>query len=384
MASFKGNGRDEASKRRAAENRRLRQGRPNLESLEQRRLLTGPWTPTSTDPYDVQHGPLANLGKDLITAYHDYVNYSISGSHVPFTSSESSRIILKGTAAAIDIRGSGDITLYSQQLAALGMQVSAVNARTGTVTGYVPLQDLPAIAAQAQTIGGSAIFKPITYFQGTANNQADAAEFADVARTTFGVNGAGQKVGVLSNSFNQALPNGAGYANSIASGNLPNNIQVLNDGVAGSDDEGRAMLENLYDMVPGASFAFSTAFRTDIPGEAGFADSVLALKSAGATTIIDDVGFASELYYQDSVASQSISTVVSQGATYFTSAGNSADGGYQSVFRGVNATVGTLGCRPLHELRPHRRYGHDPARHQYQWHHRRAGDAVRPAGPRRQ
>ena len=101
-------------------------------------------------------------------------------------------------------------------------------------------------------MSGEAIYKPVTRattFQGVANNEAQISMFADVARTQFGVDGTGVNIGVLSNSVSQFA---GGLPDSYKTGDPdPNNpVKVLQDGPAGSTDEGRAMLENIHDIAP--------------------------------------------------------------------------------------------------------------------------------------
>ena len=58
------------------------------------------------------------------------------------------------------------------------------------------------------------------------------------------------KVGVLSDSVNEF---GTGLAGSIFTGDLPSNVQVIQDSTSGGTDEGRAMLQIVHDTAPGAS-----------------------------------------------------------------------------------------------------------------------------------
>jgi hypothetical protein len=73
----------------------------------------------------------------------------------------------------------------------------------------------------------------------------------------FGINGAGLKIGVLSDGVTSA-------ALSQATGDLPPTcgtppcLTVLS-GHAGSGDEGTAMLEIVHDMAPGVSLYFATS-----------------------------------------------------------------------------------------------------------------------------
>jgi hypothetical protein len=78
---------------------------------------------------------------------------------------------------------------------------------------------------------------------------------------------AGIKVGVLSDSFNDL----GGAAADEADGALPpaSQIQILNDLPSGGTDEGRAMMQIIHDIAPGASLAFYTAAE----GEESFAQA---------------------------------------------------------------------------------------------------------------
>ncbi len=349
MGSNKGNGRGDGSKRRPGDLRRSRQGRPNLEPLEQRRLLSnapaiGPpgtapvgWHPTNTNPLDVENGPLANMGQQTIHIYQEYNAYLQGGSKGAFVSSLAHRIQFQGTSVGLDLRFTGDLATYQQVLNRLGVNVVATNPALKVVEGYVPIGQLVTIAREAQTLGGEPNYKPVVRFAGKGNNQAETAIGAAAARLQFGVDGAGQKIGVISDSVGRV---GAGLAQSVASGDLPANVQVLLDGVAGATDEGRAMLENIYDIAPGAALAFHTGG----PGDVAFGNAVVALADAGSTIITDDLGYADEPFFQDGPAQIGINTVTARGIEFTSAAGNAADSGYLSQFRGVNGTVPTIGA----------------------------------------
>src|ERR1700722_4029187 len=107
------------------------------------------------------------------------------------------------------------------------------------------------------------------------------------------VNGTGIKVGVLSDSFNDH----GGAAADEADGALPSaaNIQVLKDLASGGSDEGRAMMQIVHDIAPGASLAFYTAFES----EQDFANGILALAAAGCKAICDDVSYFDEPFFQN-------------------------------------------------------------------------------------
>jgi hypothetical protein len=169
-------------------------------------------------------------------------------------------------------------------------------------------------------------FDPVA--SGSGSGQGDTALGADIARSTYGVDGSGVKIGILSNSFNA---NG-GMASDIANGYLPADTTILKD-MTGSaaTDEGRALAQVAHDVAPGSPIAFYTA---DI-SEADCAAGILSLFNAGCKVIVDDITYFDEPFFQSDAIAQAIDTVVSQGAVFFTSAGNDADNSYQSAFRPV-------------------------------------------------
>jgi predicted Fe-Mo cluster-binding NifX family protein len=144
------------------------------------------------------------------------------------------------------------------------------------------------------------------------------------------VNGSGIKVGVLSDSFNDL----GGAAADEADGALPSasNIQVLSDLSSGGTDEGRAMMQFVHDIAPGASLAFYTADN----GEQAFANGILALAAAGCKVICDDVSYFDEPFFQNGVIAQAIQTVEAEGVTYVTSAGNNASNAYQAAWTPIS------------------------------------------------
>ena len=67
-----------------------------------------------------------------------------------------------------------------------------------------------------------------------------------------------------------------------------------------TDDEGRAMLEEIHDIAPDASLAFATGEFTQLH----MARNVVALADAGAQVIVDDLGNLQEPVFQPGVVSQ--------------------------------------------------------------------------------
>jgi len=178
--------------------------------------------------------------------------------------------------------------------------------------------------------------------QGKVETEGDFTHRTADARGVFGVNGAGLKIGVLSDGVTSR-------ALSQATGDLPPNcgtppcLTVLS-GQAGAGDEGTAMMEIIHDMVPGANLYFATADNSIT----SFAANIRALQAAGCQIIVDDVFYFVESPFQDGQASSVVSTsqggvvtqavndVVAAGVFYFSSAGNegSLDAGTSGTFEG--------------------------------------------------
>ena len=175
--------------------------------------------------------------------------------------------------------------------------------------------------------------------QGSQSSEGDVTHRANVARLSFGVNGTGVKIGVLSNGV-------VNLAASQALGDL-GPVTVL-PGQTGTGDEGTAMLEIVHDLAPGAQLYFATAFTS----LTSFAQNIRDLRAAGCDIIVDDVFYFVETPFQDGAPGptptnggaviQAVKDVTASGALYFSSAGNSGnlDDGTAGVWEGDFADGG--------------------------------------------
>jgi subtilisin-like proprotein convertase family protein len=174
---------------------------------------------------------------------------------------------------------------------------------------------------------------------GAANSEGGIAHGADRARKFYAADGTGVKVGVLSDSddFKEE---------SIASGDLPADTVTIpgQDGRPGSG-EGTAMLQIVHDIAPGAKLFFATAFNSP----ESFAENIRALRfTYHADIIIDDVQYYFESPYQDDIVAAAVEDVVADGATYYSSAGNSGnfDDGTSGTWEGDFKSGGTFNVLP--------------------------------------
>jgi hypothetical protein len=261
----------------------------------------------------------------------------------------------------IDAVTRGDPQALKAALVALGLKHPSVY--SNDVGGWLPVTQLDAATASAEVHSIRAAM-PHTR-TGAVTSQGDFVQHSDVVRSANSLTGAGVTVGVLSDSFDcysvyaangVAAAGTAGYANNgftataatdVSTGDLPSNVNVLEEAEAGNGgcmnynpptqlpftDEGRAMLQIVHDVAPGASLAFYTAENS----EADFANGIgklaasVASGGAGARIIADDIGYFDEPFFQDGIVAQAIDAVEAQGVAYFSAAGNDGSLAYDNT-----------------------------------------------------
>lgn len=246
-----------------------------------------------------------------------------------------------------------------------GARIVSASAPTQSVTLAVPPARLPDVAAVTgvravwpvrapvvrtpadQCDGGAAISEGLSQLQ------------VDDVRSAFELRGKGQTVGVLSDSFDVAAGSATDAHADVLSGDLPGPagtcegqqlpVDVLAEGPAEGDDEGRAMLQIVHDLAPHASLAFATAFES----EESFAENIERLarptseEGAGAGTIVDDVAWFEEPFFQDGPIAAAIDNVTAEGVSYLSAAGNDNlfdSGGNEIASWEAPAFRDSLGC----------------------------------------
>jgi hypothetical protein len=263
-------------------------------------------------------------------------------------------LLRSGGQVLVEVRFEEGARVEVDAVRAAGARIVHVSPRYATVTAAASPASLPRVAgipgvqsvtevlapSTSESDGGSALVsESLSGCQGATTSEGDTQLRADEARRTFGVDGRGVKVGVLSDSFDRDGNAPTRASQDVASGDLPGpgnpckrrrRVEILDDS-AGGTDEGRAMLQIVHDLAPGASLAFATAFN----GELDFADNIRALRAAGARVIVDDFTYFDEPFFQDGPLSVAVNDVTASGAAYYSSAAN-----YNVVSGG--ADVGSL------------------------------------------
>lgn len=234
----------------------------------------------------------------------------------------------------IDAVASGNGAVASEKAKALLADLEKLGLKNGSIYGRIVsgrfpinninrLEDLESLnfvrPALAMTNAGS------------VTSQGDQSMRSDIARSVFSVDGSGVTVGALSDTFDNYLGTPLTTADDdVASGDLPkwDRMMILDDTAWPGIDEGRAILQIIHDVAPGANLAFHTAFN----GEADFANGIKELAEVGCDVIVDDVIYFAEPMFQDGIIAQAVDEVKNMGVSYFSSVGNQARNAYESPF----------------------------------------------------
>lgn len=198
-----------------------------------------------------------------------------------------------------------------QYIASLGGNVITDFPQYQAIRANVPLAGIENLAARAEV---SFVKPAVRAVNNAVDSQGDYTHQANTARTTFGVNGSGLKIGVVSDSVDN-----------LSTSQIAGLVTVLT-GQSGmpATGEGTAMLEIVHDLAPGAQLYFATASGVG-SSEAGFANNIQQLQAAGCNIIVDDVLDMDESPFQDGIVAQAVNTVTANGVLYFSSAGNSGN-----------------------------------------------------------
>lgn len=199
----------------------------------------------------------------------------------------------------------------------------------------------------------------------TTLNQAVRALDADSARVKYGVDGSGVRIGVLSNTFNSMGGAAWDYKTGVLDESLIT-VALERDGVQGryaaAEDEGRAMIQNIHSIAPGAETIFyswydeyfndeldSASKITDSPDQRDeairkahegysiqqrkYREALIELATTYKCDIIVDDLDDSEPWFEDGPMAKAIEYVTNEyGVSYFSASGNSTNNSYTAEF----------------------------------------------------
>jgi hypothetical protein len=239
-------------------------------------------------------------------------------------------LLRDGRRVLADVRFESGAAAGVEALRATGAEIVSVSGRYQTVTVAARPAELPAVAAVEGVASVNEVLTPIVRGAdcgGAVRSEGDSQLNAANARASFGIDGSGVTVGILSDSFDRAAGAATHAGGDVGSGDLPgagspcgspSPVNVLDDSDPEGDDEGRGMAQIVHDLAPGAALDFATAFG----GELDFAANIRALAGAGAQVIADDVTYFEEPFFQDGPVAVAIGEAVAAGVSYFSAAGN--------------------------------------------------------------
>lgn len=237
------------------------------------------------------------------------------------------------------------------------------------ITGQIPINQLQFLNTLSELSYARPVYPATTNVGLLATSQGDTSMVSNIARNIFFVNnenskryinGEGIKIGVLSNSYNtkQDPPNQAN--DDVLKFELPG-IGIKPDGTTVSNpinntdvitikeypygeasDEGRAMLQIIHDIAPGADLYF----RTGVLGAVDMAVGIDELVNAGCDLIVDDITYITQPFFEDGDLAQKVDNVSSNGVSYFTSAGNFGSKSYTGTFSPSSNTINGITGTP--------------------------------------
>jgi len=287
----------------------------------------------------VKQGPYAKIGPWLGNLYQEFQQ---SGNKKAFTT-RNPLIKLSAGNVGVDLYANDPVALQ-RSLSTLG--ATKVTAKGPLVSARLPVGALGALAALPSLKFASPVLgRARTASPGSVVSQGDASLGAAQVRATTGLDGSGVTVGVLSDSYRcnpPAFVPGAPTSTAqqdVATQDVPPNVDVLDNGPCPSTDEGRAIVQVIHDVAPGAAQQFHTANNSLLD----FAQGILELQEAGSNLIVDDFLYYTENMFSDGILAQAADRAVAQGAAYFSAAGNDARKSYESMYREVPVPTNASG-----------------------------------------
>lgn len=256
-------------------------------------------------------------------------------------------LLRDGERLIVNVRVASTSDEVLAAIRAAGAEIVSVNAPFGTVDAAVLPDDLRALA-NAEGVeyvgenlapisaGAGSLLAPAApaakrgkkNCRGNATAEGDLQSNSFGARRQFGMDGFGQTVGIISDSYDVGQDSITRAKQDIRSGDLPGRknpcgyttkVKVLAEGAPTDIDEGRGMAQIVHDMAPAARIAFASRGAS----EDDMAGAVLALANAGSDVIVDDITFFDEPFFQEGPIANAATAVTAQGIPYYSSAANS-------------------------------------------------------------
>ncbi len=247
------------------------------------------------------------------------------------------------SSALVKVNKSGAIQVYIyvdevtdeniKSLSDLDVSIEIANKKLAIIQGWIHFYRMDEVSSLDFVIK----ITPPSYGTpraGSVNTEGDEVMRSDEVRNNLGIDGSGVIVGAISDGVQN-------IASSQATGDLPGDICIVDPG---SDDEGTALLEIIYDIAPGASLAFAGSEST-----LEFIQSIDNLINiCNVDVIVDDLGFFGQPFFEDGSVADAVSDAINQGIVFVSAAGNDADGQhYQALYEDTNPVLDANMGNPL-------------------------------------
>jgi len=214
------------------------------------------------------------------------------------------------------------------------------------IAGFFPISNLLLLNDYPEVINSVSQAIPGVPNKGATTTQGDRVMRSNLVRAGYvhsvgdqAIDGTGIKIGVLSDSYNKRRDAGVDGVNTldtdISNGDLPASLYFLRDlpsRFGNGTDEGRAMMQIIHDVAPGAQLGF----RTGVVTSGDFAQGIRDLAAAGSDIIVDDITYITEPFFRDGKVAKAVNEVTANGVSYFTSAGNFGSKSFEGVFTPVS------------------------------------------------
>lgn len=219
-------------------------------------------------------------------------------------------------------------------LSRLGFETERIDADQRLLQGRLPVAALEA-ASRLDVVRGVRLPDYPVRSAGSVTTQGDAILRADELRQSFGVDGSGVRVGVISDGVE-------GLAAAQASGDLPAvntstcNVVAQSPTASGAGAEGTAMLEIIHDLAPGAELWFGH-FGMNFGGTSLDFMAAVDCLADNVDVIVDDIVFFNAGPYDGTSAislnaAQELNDPANRVRGYYNAVGNEANGHYQETY----------------------------------------------------
>jgi len=209
----------------------------------------------------------------------------------------------------------------TQVISSYDLEVTDRDEENHFASAWVKVKDLETIASLDAVRAVRTVLPPVINM-GSVVTEGDGIHRTSNVRSIYSQSGSGMKIGVISNGVRN-------ISSAQASDDLPAGVTVLSDTVGG--DEGTAMLEIIYDMVPETDLYFHDCGNNTI----AFNSAIDSLVAAGCQVIVDDVGWITEPFFEDGIIASHIASILdddNKDIIYISSAGNAGQEHYQGTY----------------------------------------------------